>query len=179
MIHPPHRAPVQLRDKIKSELEPMVSLDVIRRVEVPTDWVSSKTYSTKRDGSIRICLDPKDLNAALERPLHHTPTIEELTHKFSGAKVFSKLDTRSSYWDIELDELSQLLTTFNMPFGRYCYKQLPFGLNVSQDLFQRTMDVVLEDLPGVVSIADDIVCTGKDDKEHDRNLHLLVARAQE
>ena len=179
VIHPPRRAPVQLRDKIKSELERMVSLDVIRRVEEPTDWVSSITYSTKRNGSIRICLDPKDLNAALKRPLHHTPTIEELTHKFSGAKVFSKLDARSGYWGIELDEPSQLLTTFNTPFGRYCYKRLPFALNVSQDLFQRTMDVVLEDLPGVVSIADDIVCTGKDDKEHDRNLHLLMARAQE
>ena len=54
-----------------------------------------------------------------------------------------------------------------------------FGLNVSQDLIQRTMDVVLEDLLGVVSIADDIVCTGKDDKEHDHNLHLLMAHAQE
>lgn len=112
-----------------------------------------------------------------KRPQHHIPTVEELSHKFAGSKVFSKLDARCGYWAIGLDEDSQLLTTFNTPFGRYCYKRLPFGLNVSQDLFQRAMDNVLDDLPGVVSIADDITVHGKDDREHDENLHQLMERA--
>ncbi|XP_068211779.1 uncharacterized protein [Palaemon carinicauda] len=57
--HPPRRAPIQLREQIKSELDRMVGLEVIRPVAEPTDWVSSITYVTKPDGSLRICLDPK------------------------------------------------------------------------------------------------------------------------
>jgi len=137
--HPPRRAPIQLREQIKAELDRMVNLEVIRPVTEPTDWVSSITHAQKADGSLRICLDPKDLNQSLKRGHHHTPTVEELTHKFANAAVFSKLDAKHGYWSVPLDEPSQLLTTFNSSFGRYCFRRLPFGLNVSQDIFQRAM----------------------------------------
>jgi hypothetical protein len=179
VIHAPRKAPIQLREKIQEELKRMVELDVIRPVQEPTDWVSSITYVTKADGSIRICLDPKDVNMALKRGQHHTPTIEELTHKFSGATVFSKLDAKSGYWAVPLDAESQLITTFNSPFGRFCFKRLPFGLKTSQDVFQRVMDEILEGLPGVVSIADDITVFGSNEQEHDHHMHLLMARAKE
>ena len=177
-IHPPRRAPIQLQEKIKAELERMESLDVIRSVDEPTEWVSSITYVHKPDGNLRICLDPKDLNAALRRGQHHTPTVEELTHRFASAQVFSKLDAKSGYWSVPLDEESQLLTTFNSPFGRFCFKRLPFGLKTSQDVFQRAMDKILYGLPGIVTIADDIVVYGTDEKDHDENLHKLMQQAQ-
>ena len=120
--HAPRSAPIQLRDKIQNELARMKKYDVIKRVREPTDWVSSITYVTKADGSLRICLDPSDLNKALKRGQHHIPTMEELSSKFSGAKLFSKLDARSGYWSVQLAESSQLLTTFNTPFGRFCFK---------------------------------------------------------
>ena len=174
--HAPRRAPIQLRDKIKSELERMVNLDVIRPVETPTDWVSCVTYAQKTDGSLRICLDPKDVNNALKRGHHHTPTAEELTHRFASATHFSKLDAKSGYWAVQLDSDSQLLTTFNSLFGRFCFTRLPVGLKTSQDVFQRAMDSILDGLPGVVSIADDITVYGI---EHDRHLHGLMMRARE
>jgi len=179
VIHAPRRAPIQLREKIQAELKRMVNLDVIKPVNEPTDWVSSITYVTKADGSLRICLDPRDVNLALKRGQHHTPTIEELTHKFSGATVFSKLDAKSGYWAVPLDAESQLLTTFNSPFGRFCFKRLPFGLKTSQDVFQHAMDEILDGLPGVVSIADDITVFGRDESEHDHHMHLLMERAKE
>ena len=127
-IHAPRRAPIQLREKIQAELERMIKLEVIRPVTEPTDWVSSLTYVLKSDDSLHICLDPSDLNRALKRGQHHILTIDELAHKFRDAKYFSKLDARSGYWSILLDEKSQLLTTFNTPFGRHCFIRLPFGL---------------------------------------------------
>ena len=177
-IHAHRRAPIQLRDQIKAELQRMLELDVIKPVTTPTEWVSSLTYVMKANGSIRMCLDPSDLNKALKRGQHHIPTMEELSYKFSGAKYFSKLDARSGYWSIVLDESSQLLTTFNTPFGRYCFKRLPFGLSVSQDLFQAAMDDGLRNLPGVVSIADDIAVFGTTEEEQDRNLKMLMERAK-
>ncbi|XP_068227920.1 uncharacterized protein [Palaemon carinicauda] len=115
--HPPRRVPIQLREQIKSELDRMVGLEVIRPVAEPTDWVSSITYVTKPDGSLRICLDPKDLNSALKRGQHHMPTVEELTHVFAGATVFRKLDEKHGYWCIPLDHDSQMLTTFKSHSG--------------------------------------------------------------
>ena len=179
VIHPPRRAPIQLREAIRSELDRMIELDVIRPVIVPTDWVSSITYVQKPDKSLRICLDPKNINNALRRGHHHSPIVEELTLRFNNAKVFSKLDAKSGYWCVALDESSQLLTTFNSPFGRFCFKRLPFGLKTSQDVFQHAMDDVLLNLPGVVSIADDITVHGNDEAEHDPNFHMLMKRAQE
>ena len=67
---------------------------------------------------------------------------EEITHKFKGNTVFSKLDARHGYWSVVLDEESPYLTTFNSPFGRFT--RLPFGLCVSQYVFQQTMDFILE-----------------------------------
>ena len=84
----------------------MIKLEVIRPVTEPTDWVSSLTYVLKSDDSLRICLDPRDLNRALKRGQHHIPTMDELAHKFRDAKYFSKLDARSGYWSILLDEKS-------------------------------------------------------------------------
>ena len=107
------------------------------------------------------------------------PTLEELTHRFAKATVYSRLDAKSGYWCVQLDNASQLYTTFNSPFRRYCFKRLPFGLETSQDVFQKAMDQILEGLPGVVSIADDIVVYGTNEQDHDQNLHRLMQRARE
>ena len=152
---------------------------VISKVTEHTDWCSSLAYSTKKDGSLRICIDPQKLNSSLKRCPHKIPTVEEINPKFANAKVFSKLDAKAGYWSIHLDEKSQHLTTFRTPFGRYCWKRLTFGLNVSQDLYQAKMDQVLEGHDRVVSIADDVAMYGEDAKQHDANLHKLMKRAKE
>ena len=157
----------------------MVSLGVIKRVHEPTDWVSSLVYSRKANGKIRICLDPKDLNLAIKRPHYATRTLDEVTHHLGGARVFSKLDARSGYWSVHLDQPSSLLTTFNSPFGRYRFLRLPFGLNLSQDVFQERMDRILEYYPGTIGIADDVGVFGKDEQQHDENLRHLMKTASQ
>ncbi|GFO26050.1 enzymatic polyprotein [Plakobranchus ocellatus] len=94
-------------------------------IQEPTDWVNSLTFSRKQNGKLRVSLDPKDLNKATKRTYHKTPTLEEISHKFSGAKFFSKMDAQHGYWAIHLDDESSLLTTFNSPFGRYRFFPTP------------------------------------------------------
>ncbi|KAK7108980.1 hypothetical protein V1264_013102 [Littorina saxatilis] len=178
-IDPPRKTPIALKDSIKNELDKMEESGVIKRVTDPTDWVSSLAYSHKKGGELRVCLDPRHLNKALKRPHHKTPTVEELTHKFQGAKVFSKLDAKSGYWSVQLHPDSQLLTTFQSPFGRYCFKRLPFGLSVSQDIFQLKMDQILEQVDGTVGIADDVAVYAKTNEEHDKIIHNLFKVAAE
>ena len=176
-IDSPRRTPIALKDNIKSELDKMVDQRIIHTIEEPTDWVSSLTYVTKRDGSIWVCLDPRQLNKALIRPRHQTPTLDELNHKFANAKCFSKLDAKAGYWSIKLDEESQKLTTFQTPFGRYCFRRHPFGLSVSQDIFQLEMDRILEKCTGVCGIADDFMVYGA--TEVDQNLLMFMDVAKQ
>lgn len=173
----PRKVSIHLKPKIKAELTKMEQDGIIRKVEEHSDWCSSLVYVTKADGSLRICLDPKKLNENLRRCPHKIPTLEEINPTFSKATVFSKLDAKAGYWSVPLHEESQLLTTFRTPFGRYCWKRLPFGLNVSQDIFQARMDQLTEGLEGIANIADDIAVAGKNHEDHDMKLHQLMQKA--
>ena len=183
VVHTPRKCPMHITDDINKELDEMVSLGVIQPVTELTDWVwftpNSVAYSQKSSGRWRIYLNPKDLNQAVKRIHHHTPTLEEITHKFKGSTVFSKLDACHRYWSVVLNEESSYLTTFNSPFGRFKFTRLPFGLCVCQDVFQQKMDFILEKCPGAVGIADDIAVHRTTEKEHDENLHNLILVAQQ
>ena len=177
-IDPPRKYPIHKTEQIKAELDKMEELGVIRRVTQHTEWCSSLAFATKSDGTLRVCLDPAKLNKALSRCPHKMPNLEELNHRLSGATVFSKVDAKTGYWSIRMDEKSQLLTTFRTPFGRYCFNRLPFGLSVSQDIFQQAMDTILEQCHGVVGKADDITVFGKNKSDHDASLHHLFQTAE-
>ena len=178
VIHPARRVPFALKPDIKAELDCMEQQGVIRKVGEgePTEWVNSLVYRRKANGQLRICLDPKDLNKAIRRDYHVTPTLEEILPKFNGAKYFSILDAKSGYWNVELDEPSSYLTTFNSPFGRYRFLRMPFGLRMAQHVFQHRIDQLIEGCPGVTGIADDIVVFGRTKEEHDANLHTFMER---
>ena len=177
--HAQRKCPLQLREEIKRTLCEMEKNGIIRKVTDPSAWVSSLTYPRKSNGELRICPDPKDLNKNSMRTFHKTPTVEEVTHKFHGSKVFSKLDAKNGYWGIKLDAESQLLTTFNTPFSRYCFVRMPFGLIMSQDVFQQRMDMILEQCSGTIGISDDVVVYGRDKSEHDAHLNSLMQVASQ
>ncbi len=179
VIHAPRRCPIHIKDELQQELESMIQQGVIRKVTEPTDWVNSLTYARKANGKLCLCLDPKHLNAAIKRCHHSTPPVEDITHKFAGAKYFSKLDAKNGYWSVTLDPKSQLLTTFNSPFSRHCFMRRPFGLAMSQDVFQQKMDQILERCSGTVGIVDDVAVYGQTRREHDANLHNLRRVAAE
>ena len=128
---------------------------------------------------LRLCLDPKDLNHAIKRPHHCTPTLDDVLPKLNGAKYFSIVDARSGYWNIKLDHASSLYTTFNSPHGRYRFLRLPFGLICAQDIFQKKVDETFGNLPGVTGITDDIVIYGCNLIDHDTNLKAVMERARE
>ncbi|XP_035676225.1 uncharacterized protein K02A2.6-like [Branchiostoma floridae] len=179
VIHPPRRVPLELREKLKKQLEEMTKKGVISEVTQPTDWVNSIVIKEKPNGKLRICLDPRDLNLALKRNHYPTPTLEEITPSLAGAKVFSKLDASNGYWNIKIDEESSLLTTFNTPYGRFKFNRLPFGLKVSQDVFQRKIDETYRGCKGAIGIADDIQVYGKTDDDHDFHLHEAMEKTRQ
>ena len=76
---------------------------MIVKVDEPTDWVTYITIVEKKNGSLRICLDPRDLNKALKREHYSCPTVDDTAAKLHSARVFTVLDATSGYWQVKLD----------------------------------------------------------------------------
>ena len=125
------RIPFPLMDKVKAELERMRNTGVIVPVTEPTEWCSAMVPVVKKNGSVRICVDLKNLNRAVRRPHCTLPTLEEIAPRLAGSTVFSTLDAASGFWQIPLDEASQKLTTFITPHGRFMFQRLPFGISLA------------------------------------------------
>ena len=107
------------------------------------------------------------------------PTVEEIASRVSGATVFSKLDATHGYWQIPLDESSQLLTTFSTPFGRYCFKRMPFGIKSAQEVFQKRISQHFDDIEGVATDIDDILIWGSNEHEHDQRREATLKKCEE
>ena len=93
-------------------------------------------------------------------------TVEEVVANTPGAKYFSVLDAHSGYWQIELDDASSHLYTFNTQWGRYKFTRLPFGIKTVGDIFVEEISKILGDLKGMEVIADDILVYGAGLKEY-------------
>ena len=158
----------------------MERLGVIRKVNHPTEWCHPIAVIGKPNSKIRICIDLTKLNLGIKREFYQVESVEETISKIgSGCEVFTKLDANSGYWQVPLDEDSQLLTTFITPFGRYCCTRGPFGLSSMQEIFNKKMDNIVEDLEGVVKSTDDFLVYRKNQTEHDFRLRKLLNRFRE
>ncbi|GFS21258.1 polyprotein [Elysia marginata] len=133
----------------------------------------------KKNGAVRICIDPQPLNKALKREHYKMPILDDLLPELQSSRLFSKLDVREAFYHVKLDEKSADLTTMITPFGRYRWKRLPFGLSVSSEIFQRRLNEALKGLHGCINVADDIIIHGRSVEEHDRNMKELTARCNE
>ena len=129
-----------------------------------------------KSGSVRICLDLKPLNESVLREVHPLPKVDETLAQLTGAKVFSKLDANSGFWQIPLSEESRLLTTFITPVGQFCFNKLPFGISSAPEHFQKRMSAVLCGLEGVVCQMDDVLIFGRDQQEHDARLFNALTK---
>ena len=158
----------------------MEGKQAIRKVDEPTNWVNSLVIVKKpKSDKLRVCLDPRNLNKAIKREYFQLPTIEDITTRMSGAKYFSKYDANQGYWQIRLDDESQLLTTFNIPFGRYCFMRMPFGINSAQEVYQKHILQIFENIEGVETDIDDIIIWGRTLEEHDRILEIVLRKCEE
>jgi hypothetical protein len=182
VIHPPRSVLIALKDDLKAELDRLESEGILTGVTEPTPWVLSIMVIRKPTGKLRICIDPKDLNKVSKRSHYPIPTIDETLPDLREAKVFSVFDVRNGFWHVEPDEESSLLTT---PFGRYHWLRLSFGLTSAPEEFQQRQHRVIENLPGVVAIHNDILVIGNGatheeaQQDHDVEVYALMCQCRE
>ena len=129
----------------------------------------------------RLCIDFRKVNELQQEilaegkkrgqiSLHPLPKIDEMYAKLKGAKIFSTIDLRSGYYHIALGKDSRAKTAFVMPFGKYEFLMVPFGLAQTPAYFQLLMNQVLEGLLFAMTYLDDIIIFSKSEEEH--LLHL-------
>lgn len=179
VVRPPRRVPNALMKRLEDKLEALVKHKVLARVEHPKSFVSNLVIIEKKDGSLRVCLDPKDLNKVLIREHHLIPTIDEIVSKLCNKKCFSVLDLTDGFYNIRLTEDSNDLCTFNSPFGCYKFLRMPFGLSVAPEIFQKYSEMAFGDIPGVIVYCDDLLICGNTEQEHDAILNKVFERALE
>jgi len=180
VAHPPRPIPVALREKVRDKLEEMVQDGIIERVPVgtPTPWCSPMHVVLKPDKSVRITIDPKDLNKALIREYHPINTVEEVAQRCPGARFFTVLDANQGYYQIVLDDESRNYTAFNTPFGRYRFLRLPMGISSAPEIFARVFGDIFADV-GVELIMDDLLVAEETLEDHDKVLRETLQKARD
>ena len=163
-------------DDVKAELDRMVTSEVISVVTEPTDWCSAIVPVVKKNETARIGVDLRKLNIAVCREHLMLRSLDDIAPKCAHSNVFSTLNAAIGFWQIPLDENSQLMTTFSTPFWprRYAFRRLPFGISSAHEMFQRKMSSLLEGLSGVEVIMEDILVHGRDLEEHDACLTAVI-----
>ena len=174
VYQPCRRVPIPLEEKINKKIDELVRLDIIEPVNKPSGWVSPIVPVLKADNDIRLCVDMRCANKAILRENHPLPTMDQLLPRLKKARVFSKLDIKDAFHQVEISEDSRDITTFITSRGLYRYKRLMFGISCAPEHFQKILERILLPCEGVINFIDDIVIFGKDDIEHNKRLkHVL------
>lgn len=174
------KVPFSLRPKVEEKITELLALDIIERAEGPTSFVSPIVVVPKPNGKdIRLCVDMRQANEAVERERFPIPTVEEVLLEINGSKVFSKLDLNMGYHQLELEESSRSITTFTTHLGLFRYKRLMFGITSAPEIYQNTIQNILHDCQGARNISDDIIVYADTVEEHDKRLEKVLETLKE
>ena len=132
-------------------------------------WVSPVVVAPKPSGDITLCVDMRRANEAIIRERLPIPTIDGVLESLNGSGVFSKLDFRWGFHQIELDPESRDITAFATHDCIFRYKRSRFSVNAAPEKYQHLITQSMAGLQGVVNIADDLIVHGRDTKQHDKN----------
>ena len=177
--HAPKKVPIHLQDTFHEEIRNLeetkdvtewVNSFVIMEKKLPINSSNSHSPGHSMNKKLWICLDPRDLNEALEREPYYTHSIEEIMGKFHGMTRFTIADFNKGYWMVELDPESRKYTMMALDIGRFQWTRFPMASIVAQDIFQRKWNAIFLSIPGVTGTADDMIIYGRNDQEHDQHL---------
>ena len=167
----------KVREYMYEEIDKMLEEDVIEPSN--SDWSNPVVMIKKPNGKYRFCLDFRKVNKITKKDLYPIPIMAEILDALRSARYISKIDLRSAYHQIPLEEESSKITAFTVPGkGMYQFKRMPFGLTNAPATFQRLMDkIITPDLkPNVFCYLDDIIIVTENFEEHLKNLEIVLEK---
>ena len=171
-------SPSELQE-LKSLLSELLAKDFIAPSASP--FAAPVLFVSKKDGSRRLCTDFRALNQITVKNRYPLPRIEDLQDCLQKAKVFSKIDLTSGYWQIPIRREDQRKTAFRTRYGHYEWKVMPFGLCNAPATFQRMMNEIFRDFLDVcvVIYLDDILVFSESEAQHQVHLRQVLERLRE
>ena len=171
-FHRPRPVPFAVREAVSKELDRLKKLGILEKVE-HSQWAAPIVPVPKSNGQFKICGDYKStINDALEVDQYLLLKLYDLFTALTRGEKFTVLDMSLAYQQMMLAEV-------NTQQGLYRFKRLPLGVSPAPPIFQRSMDSILQGLPQVLCYIDDILVTGKNDKEHLQNLAQVLTRLEQ
>ena len=165
------------RAEIDKQVAYMLAKGLIQPSSSP--WGAPTLFAPKADGSLRMCIDYRGLNAVTERDVYPLPRVNDVYAAIKGKKVFSTLDLMKGYWQIGIQPCDRHLTAFTTPTGLFESKVLTFGLTNVPATFQRYMNKIFGDMVAngdVIVYLDDILVMGEDVRTHNEILREVLSR---
>ena len=176
----PRRFPRQSAEELKRQVGELAEKNIIR--PSTSSWASNALLVRKKDGTYRMCIDYRELNAKTKNlDEYMLPRIDDTIDALSRAKFFCTLDLIQGYHQVELEETAKQKTAFIAPQcnpSLWEYNYMPFGLKGAPRTFQRMMDHLLLGLDYKVALAylDDIIVYGATIEDCMKNLQMVFGR---
>nr|GEY18136.1 putative reverse transcriptase domain-containing protein [Tanacetum cinerariifolium] len=170
----PYRlAPSGMKD-LSEQLKELSDKGFIRHSSSP--WGAPVLFVKKKDGSFKMYIDYQELNKLTVKNRYPLPRIDDLFDHFQGSSVYSKIDPRSGYHQLRVQEEDIPKTTFRTRYGHYEFQVMPFGLTNAPAVFMDLMNKVRKPYLDkfVIVFIDDILIYSKDEKEHEEHLKAIL-----
>jgi hypothetical protein len=165
--------------ELKNRLQELLDKGYIRSSSSP--WGCPALFVKKKDGSLRLCVDYRPLNAVTIKNKYPLPRIDVLFDQLAGAKVFSKIDLRFGYHQIKIRPCDIPKTAFSTRYGLYEFLVMSFGLTNAPAYFMYLVNsVFMTELDKfVVVFIDDILIYSTNEKEHAKHLRIVLQRLRD
>ena len=168
---PPCFTPYHLQERVQKLLDKMITNDVIEELPTnePAHWISCSVIAPKRN--VRMTLDARNINKLFNRQIQRQ---EDIKAKLSGSQIFSKLDFKNAFWQIQLQPDSRNITTFHCNGKLYRYKVLTMGLKPAQGELNAALRPIFAHIKNVHLIHDDVVIATSTTEDHEIALKLVM-----
>ena len=171
--------PFHLREKRNKELAKMEAEGLIEEHHGPAPWISNLVLTPKDDGGTRITVDMRNVNKAIQPTNIPIPRVEEIKSELAGYKVFSKLDFKSAFHQLEIEEDSRHLTVFHGDGRLMRYRVITMGSTPASGELTKALRPLFQHLKEVHVIHDDIIIATANEEEHKRILTLALKVIEE
>ena len=177
-VTPYRMDPIELRE-LKTQLQELLEKGYIRPSISP--WGAPVLFVKKKDGTLRLCIDYRQLNRVTIKNKYPLPRVDDLFDQLQGVRVFSKIDLRSKYHQLRIANADVPKTAFRTRYGHYEFLVMPFGLTNAPAVFMDLMNKVFQPYLDkfVIVFIDDILVYSRDEEEHANHLRLVLQTLRE